>query len=61
MHTLIQLSIKFDHTMWDRHKAYKSDRTSDQTGKKIFRELCFTRKCNVVRMDFLASNEAFYW
>ena len=41
MHTLIQLFIKFDHTMWDRHKAYRSDRTSDpacltlgQTGTK---------------------------
>jgi len=29
MHTLIQLFIKFDHTMWDRHKAYRSDKTSD--------------------------------
>ena len=27
MHTLIQLFIKFDHTMWDRNKAYRSDRT----------------------------------
>jgi len=35
MHTLIQLFIKFDHTMWDRHKAYRS-------GKKFFLELWIT-------------------
>ena len=31
---LIQLFIKFDRKMWDGHKAYRSDITSD--GKKSF-------------------------
>jgi len=32
MHTLIQLFIKFDHAMWDRYKAYRSDREKNLSG-----------------------------
>jgi hypothetical protein len=35
MHSLIQLFIKFDHTIWDRHEAYRSNRTSDPVGPNL--------------------------